>query len=44
MKKMGTLLLIGALVVISCGKGNTGKEEGKAGTTAGQTANQGKLI
>ena len=42
MKKMGTLLLIGALVVISCGKGNTGKEEGKAGTTAGQTANQGK--
>ena len=42
MKKMGTLLLIGALVVISCGKGNTGKEEGKAGTTAGQAANQGK--
>ena len=42
MKKMGTLLLIGALVVISCGKGNTGKEEGKAGTTAGQSANQGK--
>ena len=42
MKKIGTLLLIGALVVISCGKGNTGKEEGKAGTTAGQSANQGK--
>ena len=42
MKKMGTLLLIGALVVISCGKGDTGKEEGKAGTTAGQAANQGK--
>ena len=42
MKKMGTLLIIGALVVISCGKGNTGKEEGKAGTTAGQAANQGK--
>ena len=42
MKKIGTLLLIGALVVISCGKGNTGKEEGKAGTTAGQAANQGK--
>ena len=42
MKKIGILLLIGALVVISCGKGNTGKEEGKAGTTAGQSANQGK--
>ena len=42
MKKIGILLLIGALVVISCGKGNTGKEEGKAGTTAGQAANQGK--
>ena len=43
MKKIGILLLIGALVVISCGKGNTGKEEGKAGTTAGQAANQGKI-
>ena len=42
MKKIGILLFIGALVVISCGKGNTGKEEGKAGTTAGQAANQGK--
>ena len=42
MKKIGILLLIGALVVISCGKGNTGKEEGKAETTAGQAANQGK--
>ena len=42
MKKMGILLLIGALMVVSCGKDNAGKEEGKAGTTAGQAANQGK--
>lgn len=43
MKKMGILLLIGALMVVSCGKDNAGKEEGKAGTTAEQTANQGKV-
>ena len=38
MKKMGILLLIGALMAISCGA----KEGGKAGTTAGKTAEQGK--
>ena len=43
MKKMGILLLIGALMVVSCGKDNASKEEGKAGTTAEQTANQGKV-
>ena len=43
MKKMGMLLLIGALMVVSCGKDNASKEEGKAGTTAEQTANQGKV-
>ena len=43
MKKMGILLLIGALVLVSCGKGNETKEDGKAGTTAGQTAEQGKV-
>ena len=43
MKKMGILLLIGALMVVSCGKDNAGKEEGKAGTTAEQTVNQGKV-
>lgn len=43
MKKMGMLLLIGALMAVSCGKDNAGKEEGKAGTTAEQTANQGKV-
>ncbi len=43
MKKMGILLIIGALAVVSCGKGSAGKEEGKAGTTAEQTANQGKV-
>ena len=37
------LLLIGALMVVSCGKDNASKEEGKAGTTAEQTANQGKV-
>ena len=42
MKKMGMLLLIGALMAVSCGKDNASKEEGKAGTTAGQTAEQGK--
>ena len=42
MKKMGMLLLIGALMAVSCGKDNASKEEGKAGTTAGQAANQGK--
>ena len=40
---MGILLIIGALAVVSCGKGSAGKEEGKAGTTAEQTANQGKV-
>ena len=43
MKKMGMLLLIGALMVVSCGKDNARKEKGKAGTTAEQTANQGKV-
>ena len=43
MKKMGMLLLIGALMVVSCGKDNAGKEEGKTGTTTEQTANQGKV-
>ena len=42
MKKMGILLLIGALMAISCGKDTGAKEGGKAGTTAGQTAAQGK--
>ena len=42
MKKMGVLLLIGALVLISCGKSNGAKENNKAGTTAGQTINQEK--
>lgn len=42
MKKMGILLIIGALVVVSCGKDAGAKEAGKAGTTAGQTAEQGK--
>ena len=43
MKKTGMLLLIGALMVVSCGKDNASKEEGKAGTTAEQTADQGKV-
>ena len=43
MKKTGMLLLIGALMVVSCGKDNASKEEGKAGTMAEQTANQGKV-
>ena len=43
MKKIGILLLIGALMAVSCGKDNASKEEGKAGTTAEQTANQGKV-
>ena len=42
MKKMGILLIIGALVVVSCGKDAGAKETGKTGTTAGQTAEQGK--
>ena len=42
MKKMGILLIIGALVVVSCGKDAGAKEAGKTGTTAGQTAEQGK--
>ena len=42
MKKMGILLLIGALMAISCGKDTGAKESGKAGTTAGKTAEQGK--
>ena len=42
MKKMGILLLIGALMAISCGKDTGVKEGGKAGTTAGKTAEQGK--
>ena len=42
MKKMGILLIIGALVVVSCGKDTGAKEGGKAGTTAGKTAEQGK--
>ena len=42
MKKMGILLIIGALVVVSCGKDAAAKETGKTGTTAGQTAEQGK--
>ena len=43
MKKMGMLLLIGALMAVSCGKDNAGKEEGKAGTTAEQSVNQEKV-
>ena len=43
MKKTGMLLLIGALMVVSCGKDNASKEEGKAGTMAEQTADQGKV-
>lgn len=43
MKKMGMLLLIGALMVVSCGKDNASKEKGKAGTTAEQTANKEKV-
>nr|WP_314113938.1 iron uptake system protein EfeO [uncultured Leptotrichia sp.] len=43
MKKMGILLIIGALAVVSCGKGSAGKEEGKAGTTAEQSVNQEKV-
>jgi len=43
MKKMGMLLLIGALMAVSCGKDNASKEEGKAGTMAEQTADQGKV-
>ncbi|WP_374140406.1 iron uptake system protein EfeO [Leptotrichia hongkongensis] len=43
MKKTGMLLLIGALMVVSCGKDNASKEEGKAGTTAEQTANKEKV-
>jgi len=42
MKKMGILLIIGALVVVSCGKDAGAKETRKTGTTAGQTAEQGK--
>lgn len=42
MKKMGILLLIGALMAISCSKDTGAKEGGKAGTTAGKTAEQGK--
>ena len=42
MKKMGILLLVGALMAISCGKDTGAKEGGKAGTTAGKTAEQGK--
>ena len=42
MKKMGILLLIGALMAISCSKDTGTKEGGKAGTTAGKTAEQGK--
>lgn len=42
MKKMGILLLIGALMAISCGKDTGAKEGGKAGTTAGKTAEQAK--
>ena len=42
MKKMGILLLIGALMAISCGKDTGVKEGGKAGTTTGKTAEQGK--
>ena len=41
MKKMGILLLIGALALVSCGKDNGAKDGGNAGTTAGQAA-QGK--
>ena len=41
MKKMGILLLIGALALLSCGKDNGAKDGGNAGTTAGQAA-QGK--
>lgn len=42
MKKMGILLLIGALMAISCGKDTGAKKSRKAGTTAGKTAEQGK--
>ena len=42
MKKMGILLLIGALMAISCGKDTGAKEGGKASITAGKTAEQGK--
>ena len=42
MKKMGILLLIGALMAISCGKDTGAKEGGKASTTAGKTAEQGQ--
>ena len=42
MKKMGILLLIGALMAISCGKDTGAKEGGKAATTAGKTVEQGK--
>ena len=42
MKKMGILLLIGALMAISCGKDTGAKEGGNGGTTAGKTAEQGK--
>ena len=43
MKKMGMLLLIGALMAVSCGKDNASKEEGKAGTTAEQSVNKEKV-
>jgi len=43
MKKMGMLLLIGALMAVSCGKDKASKEEGKGGTTGETTANQGKV-
>ena len=43
MKKMGILLIIGSLVVVTCGKGSAGKEEGKAGTTAEQSVNKEKV-
>ena len=43
MKKMGILLIIGALAVVSCGKGSAGKEEGKAGPAAEQSVNQEKV-
>ena len=44
MKKMGILLIIGALVVVSCGKDAGAKETGKTGTTAGQTAEYKKYV
>ena len=43
MKKMGILLIIGALMVVSCGKNAGAKEAEKAGTTAEQTANKEKV-